>query len=57
MVDFLLQDGVSDILLGFVTQIDTGEARPSPNDSNLERLKLSYRLFVIFLILNWSDLK
>lgn len=43
MVDFLLQDGVCDILLSLITQIGTKQPRPSPSDAKSEALKLSYR--------------
>ena len=43
MVDFLLQDGVCDILLSLITQIGTQQPRPSPSDTKSEALKLSYR--------------
>jgi hypothetical protein len=42
MVDFLLQDGVCELLLGFVTQIGT-TARPKATDQPSEALKLAYR--------------
>jgi hypothetical protein len=44
MVDFLLQEGVCEILLGFVTLVGTGQPRPTPADSQSETLKLSYKL-------------
>ena len=43
MVDFLLQDGVCDILLGFITQLKSEEGRPGPCDPRSEALKISYK--------------
>ena len=43
MVDFLLQEGVCEILLGFVTLVGTGQQRPTPNENQSESLKLSYK--------------
>jgi hypothetical protein len=42
MVDFLLQEGVCDLLLEFITQIGTRK-RPYPNESDSPELKYSYR--------------
>lgn len=50
MVDFLLQDGVCEILLGFVTLIGHGAPRPTPADSQSDTLKLSYKLERIVFI-------
>ena len=43
MVDFLLQDGVCDILLSIITQLGTGQPRPCPSAAKSDALKLSYR--------------
>lgn len=43
MVDFLLQDGVCELLLSFITQIGTGQPRPLPSEGGLETLRLSYK--------------
>lgn len=46
MVDFLLQDGVSETLVAFITQVNGNEniiARPGPGDEQLESTKLAYR--------------
>ena len=43
MVDFLLQDGVCEILLSIITQLGTGQPRPCPSDAKSDALKLSYR--------------
>jgi hypothetical protein len=48
MVDFLLQDGVCEALIGFVTQVGTQLSRPGPNDIPTDELKLSYRFFFFF---------
>ena len=48
MVDFLLQDGVCEALLGFVTQIVPGQEknkRIGQNDPQPESMKLSYRYY------------
>ena len=57
MVDFLLQEGVCNILLSFITQVGTNQARPTPTNNKSDALKVSYRLVVIscvtvLLILN-----
>ena len=43
MVDFLLQEGVIEILLGFITLVGTGHPRPTPVDAQSESLKLSFK--------------
>ena len=43
MVDFLLQEGVCESLLGFITLVGTGQGRPTPADGQNETLKLSYK--------------
>lgn len=43
MVDFLLQDGVIESLIQFITQCGTNTKRPSPNDPRTEELKLAYK--------------
>lgn len=47
MVDFLLQDGVCECLLSFITQVGTGVPRPGPNDPHSDALKLSYRAVIL----------
>jgi hypothetical protein len=49
MIDFLLQDGVCECLVGFITQISPGALRCNQRDPPTEALKLSYRF--IFAIL------
>jgi hypothetical protein len=46
MVDFLLQDGVAELLFEFITQIGPLR-RPYPHESDSKELKYSYRLIVI----------
>ena len=43
MVDFLLQDGVPEVLLSFVTQVGKGTVRPGPTDPKTDAMKLSYK--------------
>ena len=43
MVDFLLQDGVCELLIGFVTLCEGCESRPTHEDMGRDSLKLSYR--------------
>ena len=43
MVDFLLQDGVCELLMEFVTLCNGTESRPTHDDMERESLKLSYR--------------
>lgn len=43
MVDFLLQDGVCETLISFITLNSSAAIRPSPSDSNLLALKKSYK--------------
>lgn len=43
MVDFLLQEGVIELLLEFITQLGS-TSRPKPNDPETPALKFSYRL-------------
>jgi hypothetical protein len=50
MVDFLLQDGVCETLLGFVTQIAPGQEknkRIGQDDPQPESMKFSYRFYYI----------
>jgi len=47
MVDFLLQDGVCDTLLGFITMNEPGAVRPAPSDSTSPALKKSYRAVIL----------
>lgn len=54
MVDFLLQDGVCELLLGFVTQIGF-TARPRANDPPTEQLKLAYRATMLLSAEEPSD--
>lgn len=50
MVDFLLHEGVSDMLLGFVTQIGDRK-RPYPHENDSLELKYSYRFTIIIIII------
>lgn len=43
MVDYLLQDNVIEVLVGFITQNGTGRNRPTPNDTHGEDMKLAYK--------------
>jgi len=48
MVDYLLQDGVCEVLVGFITLNGTNLPRPGLNDAFSEEIKLAYRyLFLI----------
>lgn len=47
MVDFLLQEGVTEILLSFITQIGTANCRPGPSDSRTNEMKLAYRAVML----------
>jgi hypothetical protein len=46
MIDFLLHEGVSDLLLNFVTQIGS-RRRPHPHENNSIELKFSYRFDLV----------
>lgn len=46
MVDFLLLDGVTELLLSFITQLHSGP-RPSPQNYDNEGLKLSYKATIL----------
>ena len=43
MVDFMLQEGVCETLIGFITQVGSSHPRPGPQDAKTEALKLSFR--------------
>ena len=43
MVDFLLQDGVCESLLSFITLNAPDSVRPAPSDTHSAALKKSYR--------------
>ena len=43
MIDFLLQDGVMETLLGFVTQMNSGPRPSAVNAEPNESLILSYK--------------
>ena len=46
MVDFLLQDGVSESLVAFITQVTDSQvttSRPGPGDEQGDNTKLAYR--------------
>lgn len=43
MVDFLLQDNVTETLVKFITQNGHSGPRPGPNDEQDENMKLAYR--------------
>ena len=45
MVDFLLQDGVCETLISFVTQVGSSQPRPGPQDVKTDAMKLSYKVF------------
>lgn len=54
MVDFLLSEGVCDLLLSFITQLDKGP-RPSPQNYDNEGLKLSYKATILITADEPSD--
>lgn len=43
MVDFLLQEGVCESLMGFITMNGPDSVRPAPTDTASVALKKSYR--------------
>jgi hypothetical protein len=43
MVDFLLQSGVCETLIGFITQVGTETPRPFSSDNKSDSLKLAYK--------------
>jgi hypothetical protein len=47
MIDFLLQEGVCEILLSFITQLGSDNPRPGPNDVKSDALRLSYRAVML----------
>jgi hypothetical protein len=47
MVDFLLQDGVCEALLGFITLNSPDSVRPAPSDPHSAALKKSYRAVIL----------
>ena len=49
MVDFLLQDGVCESLLSFITQLGTQQPRPTHVDNKSEALKLAFKLVSLFV--------
>jgi hypothetical protein len=65
MVDFLLQDGVCEALIGFITQVDSPAPlppnpkasvfRPSSMDPQSEAMKLAYRAVILLSPENPSD--
>ncbi|CAM9454355.1 unnamed protein product [Ectocarpus fasciculatus] len=54
MADFLHMDGVCDLLLSFITQLDKGP-RPSPQNYDNEGLKLSYKATILITADEPSD--
>mmetsp|Transcript_10398 Transcript_10398/g.15810 ORF Transcript_10398/g.15810 Transcript_10398/m.15810 type:complete len:763 (-) Transcript_10398:228-2516(-) len=54
MVDFLLQDGVCDMLLEFITQIGD-RRRPYPHESDSQELRHSYRATMLLSVDEPSD--
>lgn len=49
MIDFLLQDGVCEALLEYITQIGPGP-RPHPQDTESPALKYSYRAAMLLSV-------
>lgn len=49
MVDFLLQDNVTETLVKFITQNGHSGPRPGPNDEQDENMKLAYRYYNILI--------
>lgn len=49
MVDYLLQEGVTEKLLSFITQIETTDSRPGRNDDTSQsyKMKLAYKTVII----------
>ena len=47
MIDFLLQDGVCESLIGFITQVSPDAIRCKQHDPPSEALKLSYRYDIL----------
>ena len=47
MVDFLLQDGVCESLMGFITQSTSPTPRPAPSDTHSPELKKAYRAVLL----------
>lgn len=49
MVDFLLQDGVTESLMAFITQVGINVPRPGPTDdaSQSHSMKLSYKAVLL----------
>ena len=43
MVDFLLQAGVCETLISFITQVGSTSPRPGPQDVKTDAMKLSYK--------------
>jgi hypothetical protein len=43
MVDFLLQDGVCETLVQFITQVGSSRSRPTPSDPRSDELKFAYK--------------
>lgn len=52
MVDYLLQDSVCEMLVGFITQNGSGRQRPAPNDTLGEEMKLAYKYAYTLLFLD-----
>lgn len=50
MIGFLLQDGVSDVFLGYITQVGGGPRPTSALETQTEALKLSYRLEYVQIV-------
>lgn len=47
MVDFLLQDGVCESLMDFITQVNSPFPRPAPSDAHTDELKKAYRAVLL----------
>ena len=47
MVDFLLQEGVCNSLMGYITQVGTNQPRPSPTDNQSDALRMAYRAVML----------
>ena len=47
MVDFLLQEGVCNMLMGYITQVGTKQPRPTPTDNQSDALRLAYRAVML----------
>lgn len=50
MIDYLLQEGVFETLIRYITRLGSTVPRPSPSDTRDEDMKIAYK-FVNFIIM------